>query len=276
MSITRQDAKQAIDDQHKITHGMLLALSAAGCGGIISVTVAAAKGTLPITELLFFRFAIAACLLFLPARRSWTLMLQRSSAAIWVSAFSGAIAAICYFKSLQMMAIGSAMILSNLSLLFIILISYFFFDDQLSVKNLCGIGLMMIAIMTQSLDKATLPEFSAIVVGLLGAFSLAVCSVATRIAASRFPSTLIVFVYSVITAAVVTVLPSSSWTTPINLRVILIVAIAAISGSGANLLVSSASRHIHAGIVHSLTKTSLIWGVLLGFLFLDQTPTIFS
>lgn len=135
---------------------------------------------------------------------------------------------------------------------------------------------MMIAIMAQSLDEATLPDFSAILVGLLGAFSLAVCSVATRIAASRFPSTLIVFAYSAITAVVVTVLPSSSWTTPINLRIILIVAIAAVAGSGANLLVSSASRHIHAGIVSSLTKTSMIWGVLFGFLFLDQAPTIFQ
>ena len=73
MTRTRLVAKERQVAKQAATLGTTLALVAAFCGGIISVTVGNSKTYLPVPNLLFYRFALATIILGLVGRSSLAL-----------------------------------------------------------------------------------------------------------------------------------------------------------------------------------------------------------
>lgn len=269
MKSAKENATQR--DRHP-TRGAMMALAAGVCGGVIGATVSAANGVLPATELLFFRFLVASVLLLIPCWRILPLLTKKTSLPIWIAALSGACSAACYFNSLQMMSVGTAIMISNISLLFIILLSAFFLGERLESRKLVGVAVMVISLVVLSIDRANAPSWTGFLVALLGAGCLSVCSVAIRVATIHSPAALIVFVFSATTALVAGGMPSEPWAPVLAPKAIMFVGVAVVAGTLANLLSVAATRQLNAGVVSALTKTTLVWGVLLGWALTGDAP----
>ncbi len=273
MNFTRAQAKTEAELHQHASRGTLMALLGGVCGGTVGVAVATAKDVLPSSELVIFRFLLAAIFLFLMCRRSLHRLRDRAAIIVWLGAVAGAVSAVCYYATFQVMAVGTAMTINHLSLVLIVLFSFLFLGESLSRKQLCGVATMLFAVFVLKTGELSAPPLIAFLIGVAGAVSLAICNVSVRHAVTLgFPPTLIVFAFSLMSFAIVPLLPSSPWVWPTNVPAISAIAVTCVAGISANLLVTSASRHLHAGIVSTLTKLSLVWAVLLGILVNGAWP----
>ena len=173
---TRADLRDRLAEQRNSTKGTVLSLAVALCGGIIGPAVAISKAYLPVPDLLFFRFFLTTILLGFVCRRSLGMLFQRDALLIWFLGLSAAASASCYYWTLQNMNVGTAMLLSNTSLLYVVLFAWLFLKESLSLKSLLGVILMFLSISVVNFDKATAPTTFQLCVGLLGATALATVS----------------------------------------------------------------------------------------------------
>ena len=204
------------------------------------------------------------------------MLFQRDALLVWFLGLSGAVSVTCYCWALQNMNVGTAMLLANTSLLFVVLFAWLSMGESLSAKSLLGVILMFVSVCLINLDKATAPTVFQLSIGLLGAIALATTTICIRATAKRYPALLIVFVIGLFSAVVAPSLPNFSWSLPKSTDAWVCIAITLIAGLGANLLYTLAMKNLQAGIVGALTKTAMIWALLFMFFYDGSVPSIFE
>ena len=271
---TRLELKQRQLDGHSASKGTALALAAALCGAVISVTVATAKPYLPFSDLLFYRFLLTAIFLAIFLRDSLLQLFNKKLLLVWLLGLSGAMSASSYYWTLQNMSVGTAMLLSNTSLLFIVILSWLLLKEPLSIKSLVGILIMFLAICLVKLDDVNAPTVEQLSIGLLGAMALAVSSICMRVTAKSVSPALLIFVFCVFTTIVAPTLPGFSWKIPNSGFAWFYISVTIVAGFGANFLYTLAMKHLHAGVAGALTKTAMVWALLFVFFQSGKIPTM--
>ena len=273
---TRANFRDKLAEQRDATRGTILSLAAALCGGIIGATVAISKAYLTVPDLLFFRFFLTTLLLGFVCRRTLGMLFQRDALLVWFLGLSGAVSATCYCWALQNMNVGTAMLLANTSLLFVVLFAWLFMGESLFAKSLLGVILMFLSVCMVNLDTATAPTVFQLSIGLLGAMAFATATTCIRATANRYPALLIVFVIGLFSTIVALTLPDFSWSLPTSPGAWACIVVTLIAGLAANLLFTLAMKHLQAGIVGALTKTAMIWALLFMFFYDGSMPTIYE
>ena len=275
-SHTRANFRDKLAEQRDATRGTILSLAAALCGGIIGATVAISKAYLTVPDLLFFRFFLMTILLGFVCRKSLGMLFQRDALLVWFLGFSGAVAASCYYWTLQNMNVGTAMLLNNTSLLYVVFFAWLFMREALSAKSLLGVILMFLSVCLVNLDRTSAPTILQLSVGLLGAIALATSTTCVRATAKRYPPLLIVFVFGLCSSVVAPTLPNFTWAVPSSFSAWGCIVVTLIAGLGANFLFTVAMQYLQAGIIGDLTKTAMIWALLLMFFYNGSVPSVYE
>ena len=267
-SVTRASAALDARQHRTAAVGSALAVLAGLSGAVGAVAVSRASGVVPATELLFVRSVLAMAVLAVPAWPYLHLVRSRTGVGLAVLSVSGALGIVCYFTNLQLIAAGTAKALTSLSLGFVVLFSAVFLHEWPTARTSIGIGLMALALAVLGLDAEAMPGPLPLTLAVLGGAFAATAYVALRAIASESPPALTVFVLSVATGLIIPLLPSQEWVALTSGRAVGLVAVVAVSGTAANLLIAQASRFVQAGLVNALGKSDLVWVVALaGFLF---------
>lgn len=254
------------------TVGTIMALCAALCLAANGTAVFAGKGTIPATELLFFRFVLSSILLGTIERKKLPVLFSRDAAAIWLVAVAGAVSASCLYATLQMMPVSTAFLLADMSLILIVPLSAHLLGERPGVRGVCGVAGMAAALVILNIDDVASPGTGPLLVGMVGAIALAVCSVGLRAAAKKHSPGVIVFAYGLSTAIIVPFFPSDQWVSPWTYRSSILIAICFVTGTASNILYTAASRHLQAGVVAVVTKSSLLWAAFIAMWLYESSP----
>lgn len=239
----------------------------------MSVFVKDLSLTLPQFELVFFRTVITT-LVFLPVLVSTKqTFFPKGKRLLIFRGLAGFGGVSCLFYGNAHLPLAVVALLNWCSLLFVILISYFFLNEKLRPTSLlwalvAAFGLALL-VSPESFQRSTsilhapLPLF-AVGISLLGALFSSLAVTAVRAATARFGASLIIFYFSIISAIVAAPLAAAQWIWPHGTEWMELLAMGLL-GSAAQFAMTQGYRHAPAGLVSTMGLMTAVFSSVLGW-----------
>ena len=185
----------------------------------------------------------------------------------------GVSAMYCYFYSLGQLALTDAVLLKLTAPFFIPVIAFAWLREGTSLVTLLAITLGFCGVVVLLQPGEARPEdYLFVSAGLAGAVLGATAKVTIRRMGVNEPSARIVVYFGIIATIVATPAAIINWQTPTPGQWLLLLALAATATIG-QLLITTAYRIAPAGKIGQFTYSSVIFAVLLGWLFFSEPFT---
>ena len=273
-----------------IIAGALCLVAAEGMLALMSVSIKAVgavdlgEAGLP-NEMIVFCRSLVGCLLLIP------LLLQRNQHGLTISlsylktsvaslhlfrALIGLCGMYCYFYALTQLPLAEGMVLKMTSPIFMPLIAFIWLNDQPTRYSLLAIpvgfvGMWLIVVPSAGQVFATIHP--AALIGLAGGIAAAGAKVLVAKLGQTEPTGRIVAYFFVLATGLSAIPAWLVWQTPTWQQAMLLIAVGICATAG-QLLLTRAYSLAAVSRIAPLTYTSVIFGVMLGWLIWDETVTL--
>ena len=251
---------------------------------ILSAMDAMVKGLaahLPVIEVTFLRFAFGAVTAFAVVavtRPGWpsreTLRVNGIRALLIV------FTALCFFYALSVLPLAETLALAFLAPVFIALFGGLILRETINgrivIALAAGFGGMLVIVYGKA-DAGTLGPQAMLgaLAALASAVTYALAMVLLRARATRDSLVVIVTLHNLLPALILIVPAGFVWVAPTSLEWGWAALLGALGVFG-HLLLAQAFKRAEAARLASLDYTSLIWAVVFGYIFFDETPTLYT
>lgn len=249
--------------------GFAFALAASLCYTLMSVGVYLGTETVAAGQLLFFRGALAATLLFPLARAELTRASAPTLRKLALIALTGGLAIGAAFLNLQLISVGTARSFGSLGLIFTLVVAYFALGERVSWRALMGILLVIAAFGLLVSDDLIRPPALSIALGVFGALMISATATTVRAIARHVAPPVVVWAMAVSMVVVGFFMPGE-WT--LGGGAVTLIGVVAVAGAAGQMLSVLAYRHLEAGIAATIERTDLVWAVVLVALIESSLP----
>lgn len=267
--------------------GVLLKIMAALCATLMLACVKGLKGNIPTGEVIFFRSFVALFPLLFWLKLQGDILPQLKTRNLFghlIRGFSGTggmyfnYIALVYISLADATAIGYAAPLFTVILAALLLKETVRFSRWLAViVGFSGILVMLSAHLSEggSLFSGHGVDLSAglgIILALLAALCTAVSSVQIRFLNGIERPGAIVFYFSLMTMLIGMTTVLFGWAVPDRTQLLLLAGCGFFGGM-AQILITLSLRYADASLLAPFDYTTLVWSMLIGYLFLNSLPT---
>ncbi len=266
--------------------GVILKILAALCATLMLACVKGLNGAIPTGEVIFFRSFIALfpLLIWLKIQGDVLENLKtRNLFGHFIRGFSGTGGMYFNYLALVYISLADATALSYAAPLFTVIMAAMLLKERVRVSRWIAVvvGLSGILIMLSSSLSTSVALFSqgasnaTASLGVAFALIAALCS-ATSNVQIRFLNGIekpgaIVFYFSVMTTLIGLATALFGWSKPSALQLLLLVG-CGLFGGLAQILVTLSLRYADASLLAPFDYTTLVWSMLIGYLFLNSLP----
>ncbi|WP_277966381.1 DMT family transporter [Pantoea trifolii] len=266
--------------------GVLLKIVAALCATLMLACVKGLNGAIPTGEVIFFRSFIALfpLLIWLKIQGNVLENLKtRNLFGHFIRGFSGTGGMYFNYLALVYISLADATALSYAAPLFTVIMAAMLLKERVRVSRWIAVvvGLSGILVMLSSSLNASGALFSqgasnaTASLGVAFALIAALCS-ATSNVQIRFLNGIekpgaIVFYFSVMTTLIGLATALFGWSKPSAIQLLLLVG-CGLFGGLAQILVTLSLRYADASLLAPFDYTTLVWSMLIGYLFLNSLP----
>jgi drug/metabolite transporter (DMT)-like permease len=273
--------------------GVLLKIFAALCATLMLACVKGLNGAVPTGEVIFFRSFIALfpLLIWLKVQGNVLENLKtRNLFGHFIRGFSGTGGMYFNYLALVYISLADATALSYAAPLFTVIMAAMLLKERVRVSRWVAVvvGLLGILIMLSSSLAASGGVLAAgassataslgVAFALIAALCTATSNVQIRFLNGVEKPGAIVFYFSVMTTLIGLATACFGWTKPSGLQWLLLVG-CGLFGGLAQILVTLSLRYADASLLAPFDYTTLVWSMLIGYLFLHSLPgstTIFG
>ena len=273
--------------------GVLLKIFAALCATLMLACVKGLNGAVPTGEVIFFRSFIALfpLLIWLKVQGNVLENLKtRNLFGHFIRGFSGTGGMYFNYLALVYISLADATALSYAAPLFTVMMAAMLLKERVRVSRwvavvvgLSGILIMLSSslaasggVLAGSASSAT--ASLGVAFALIAAFCTATSNVQIRFLNGIEKPGAIVFYFSVMTTLIGLATAFFGWVKPTGLQLLLLVG-CGLFGGLAQILVTLSLRYADASLLAPFDYTTLVWSMLIGYLFLNSLPgstTIFG
>ncbi|WP_217549968.1 DMT family transporter [Pantoea sp. GbtcB22] len=266
--------------------GVLLKILAALCATLMLACVKGLNGTLPTGEVIFFRSFIALLPLLIWLKMQGDVLENlktRNLSGHFIRGFSGTGGMYFNYLALVYISLADATALSYAAPLFTVILAAMLLKERVRVSRWVAVvvGLSGILIMLSSSLSTSGALFSygasnaTTSIGVACALLAALCS-ATSNVQIRFLNGIekpgaIVFYFSLMTTVIGLATALFGWSKPSAVQLLLLVC-CGLFGGLAQILVTLSLRYADASLLAPFDYTTLVWSMLIGYLFLNSLP----
>ncbi|MBM7618545.1 drug/metabolite transporter (DMT)-like permease [Bacillus tianshenii] len=255
--------------------GIMLAIASAFTFSIMNVFVKAASETIPVSEIVFFRSVIGAVIIFYLMKRTGITFSKKGVPMLMLRGMLGALYLLAYFFTIAHIPLGDASILAHLSPFFAVILSVIFLKEGMSKRMyilfpIFTLGAVLL-VNPMSYDSYTVYAL----VGVLSAFLAACAATSIRYLSSRHHGYEIVFYFLAAGTIVSIPLMWNEFVMPSFSGWIYLICIGVVSLVG-QLVLTSAFTHENVIVVEVVRYIGIFFNVMWGFLFWDETLSIYS
>lgn len=266
--------------------GVLLKIVAALCATLMLACVKGLNGAIPTGEVIFFRSFIALFPLLIWLKMQGNVLENlktRNLFGHFIRGFSGTGGMYFNYLALVYISLADATALSYAAPLFTVIMAAMLLKERVRISRWIAVvvGLSGILIMLSSSLNASGALFSqgasnaTASLGVAFALIAALCS-ATSNVQIRFLNGIekpgaIVFYFSVMTTLIGLATALFGWSKPSALQLLLLVG-CGLFGGLAQILVTLSLRYADASLLAPFDYTTLVWSMLIGYLFLNSLP----
>lgn len=266
--------------------GVLLKIVAALCATLMLACVKGLNGAIPTGEVIFFRSFIALFPLLIWLKMQGNVLdnlKTRNLFGHFIRGFSGTGGMYFNYLALVYISLADVTALSYAAPLFTVILAAMLLKERVRVSRWIAVvvGLSGILIMLSSSLSASGALFSqgasnaTASLGVAFALIAALCS-ATSNVQIRFLNGIekpgaIVFYFSVMTTLIGLATALFGWSKPSAVQLLLLVG-CGLFGGLAQILVTLSLRYADASLLAPFDYTTLVWSMLIGYLFLNSLP----
>jgi drug/metabolite transporter (DMT)-like permease len=175
-----------------------------------------------------------------------------------------------FFYALAHVPIVTALMLSYIGPVLIVLLSRPLLDERVGLHQWLGIGIAFAGVLVVLRPTSIiLPPASLAILG--SALCWALLSISNRRLAGVESPGVLAFYTIPVSALLAAILTAGEWRPPAGADWLLF-AVAGTCGASAHLLVAMAYRHANAAVIAPFEYTALIWIALAGYLFWNEQP----
>jgi len=250
---------------------------------VMAALLKAAQGV-PAGELGFFRsfFAILPVVVFLAMRGELREGVKTKYPLRHLArGLAGTGGMLCGFYALTKLPFPEAITLNYATPLIIVVISALFLDEVVRLYRWSAVVLGLIGVVIISWPRLTLlssgvDEQAAIGVGaaLFACLFAAIAMVLVRELAHTEKSATIVFYFSISSSVIALMTAPFGWVMPTPMQLLYLVT-AGICGGIAQILLTESYRHADMSVVAPFEYSSLVFSIVIGFVFFGDVPTIY-
>jgi drug/metabolite transporter (DMT)-like permease len=266
--------------------GVLLKILAALCATLMLACVKGLNGAIPTGEVIFFRSFIALFPLLIWLKMQGNVLENlktRNLFGHFVRGFSGTGGMYFNYLALVYISLADATALSYAAPLFTVIMAAMLLKERVRVSRWIAVvvGLSGILIMLSSSLSANGALFShgasnataslGVALALLAALCSATSNVQIRFLNGIEKPGAIVFYFSLMTTVIGLATALFGWTKPSAMQLLLLVG-CGLFGGLAQILVTLSLRYADASLLAPFDYTTLVWSMLIGYLFLNSLP----
>jgi len=275
---------QRTTSAHDLVRAILLKVSSALVFAIMAVLVRYLGERYPVGQVVFFRsaFAIVPVVIIYAWRRELEAAVRTGRPLRHLGRGLTAMGAMfCNFSALARLPVVDATAISFLSPLMTVALSAIFLKERVRFYRwsavILGFGGVLLMLAPQ-LDFASSHVAATALVGAAfgfgGAFFAAASNIQTRAMTASETTSSIVLYFSLICAIGGLATWPFGWQTPSSAEIAMLVGIGICGGVG-HILLTESYRRATASVIAPFDYTSMLWTLLLGFVFLSEIPSLF-
>lgn len=262
--------------------GVLLKIMAALCSTLMLACVKGLNGTIPTGEVIFFRSFVALFPLLLWLKIQGSVLASLKTRNVFghvIRGFSGTGGMYFNYLALVYISLADATALSYAAPLFTVLLAALLLKERVRasrwlavVLGLSGILIMLSAKLT--LFSGNIAHASAgvgVLCALVAAFCTAISNVQIRFLNGIEQPGAIVFYFSLMTTVIGLTTVLFGWTMPDGMQLLLLIG-CGLFGGMAQILVTLSLRYADASLLAPFDYTTLVWSMVIGYLFLNSLP----
>lgn len=253
--------------------GIAAGLFSAACFGLMGILVNRLAATVPATEITLFR-GLAGVLILLPFVKSELASLFRQDAtSIWIRAIAGAVSIYCFSWNLQLADVGTANILFNLSLIFVLFGNHVTGRSRLNLTLIVNVALAVAGIALYWYGGEMIVNGEILMLGLTGAMAATIAYTALNKATRQHSPWLIVWMVSLMSIPVALVGKTGKWAAPSAIDIPMLAGIV-LSVLVAHYLLTVSFAKLPLTIATALGPSCIVWTVIGVEIFRGELPTL--
>ena len=267
--------KHVIKWREKANNGVILAIASSLVFSIMNAMVKAVSLSIPSTEVVFFRSIIGTILICLMMKQSKVAFSTKGISMLALRGSLGALYMIAYFYTLSQMPLVDAIILVNLSPVFVMILAAIFLKEKMPKRTLYFLPIVFLGAML-TIKPFSYSTYSVVaLIGILTAFFSAAAAICIRYLSKNHHAYEIIF-YFMATATLVSI--PLMWTNfvipnPLELFYLICIGVVALL---AQIFLTKAFTHENAVVVEVARYIGIVFNILWGFLLFAEVPDILT
>jgi drug/metabolite transporter (DMT)-like permease len=242
--------------------GVTFSILSAACIGATSALTNILADKVSATELAF-ALGVAGLFFLTPwVAKRLPMLAKTNASAVWLRAIAGAISIVCFIWNLQHADVGTAHILFNFSLIFVLVAEYVTGKVQFSYSAATCVVMAAIGIATYWYGGKLVVDFGVWAIGLLGAASATLAYIALSRASLKYDPLLILWTLSLVLIPVSLLAKSGSWVIPSG-NTLLILIVISLGNLLAQFLLNLSFKRLPLTVATAIVPSCVVWGVLI-------------
>jgi len=233
----------------------------------------AARESLPSLEIIFLRTLVGSLLLipFLVGQNPKTLIEKGTFKFHFARASLGTVAMVCFAYAFKHMRLADGTAIGYTNPLFLAILARIFLKEKIPQVRWLAIALGFVGVVMVAQPDNGIISFAAVIL-IFGCVTAAASDIFVRVLTAFQSSLSIVAVFSMLSTVLLLPVMPFVWRNP-DPFVWLLVILVGLGGAASQLLFTKALQLIPASLVAPFSYTSLVWVVILGFVFWHDVPT---
>ncbi|MCC5468032.1 DMT family transporter [Pelosinus baikalensis] len=251
--------------------GIIFAMLSSLVFSVMNALVKAVSFSIPSIEVVFFRSIIGTIMIYCMMRQSKVAFSTEGIPALTLRGILGALYMITYFYTLSKIPLVDAIILVNLSPVFVMILATIFLKEKLSKRTIFLLPIVFFGAML-TIKPFNFSSYSTdALFGVLSALLSAGAAIAIRHLSKKHHTYEIIF-YFMATATLVSIpLMWNNFVAPSSLEYVYLTCIGVVSLLG-QVFLTKAFTHENAVVVEVIRYIGIVFNAMWGFLFWAEVP----
>ncbi len=257
--------------------GILFIICSAFCFSCMNLFVRLSGG-LPSIQKSFFRNFIAmlfALIIIVKNKVPFTVT-RRSIGPLLVRSIMGTLGILCNFYAVDHLAIADASMLNKLSPFFVVIFSYLILKEKVNFYQTACITVAFFGSLFVIKPTASIFQHPASLIGMLGGLGAGVAYTFVRVASKRGVKGPVIVAFFSGFSCLVTLIPLLLDYHPMTGSQLFFLLLAGLAAAGGQFSITAAYSYAPAREISVYDYTQIIFSTLLGLIFLQELPDIYS